>query len=118
MRACPAHRSIGRDGHDHPPCDRRRGIVAPEFDAELTAQVRHELSDVLRSWRTKFPGVEVHEQTVIGGAGSNLVDASRDAALVVVGRRTRHAQFGTHIGPVTHAVLHHATAPVAVVPHD
>ncbi|MCZ4508186.1 universal stress protein [Streptomyces sp. ActVer] len=94
------------------------GIVDPEFDAELTARVRHELSDVLRPWRTKFPGVEVDEQTVIGGAGSHLVDASRDAALVVVGRRTRHAQFGTHIGPVAHAVLHHATAPVAVVPHD
>ncbi|MCX4648585.1 hypothetical protein OG456_40800 [Streptomyces sp. NBC_01446] len=26
--------------------------------------------------------------------------------------------LGTHIGPVTHAVLHHATAPVAVVPHE
>jgi len=94
------------------------GIVDPEFDAELTARVRHELSDVLRPWRAKFPGVEVNERTVIGGAGSHLVDASRDAALVVVGRRTRHAQFGAHIGPVTHAVLHHATAPVAVVPHD
>ncbi|MEU5293772.1 universal stress protein [Streptomyces umbrinus] len=94
------------------------GIVDPEYDAELTARVRHELSDVLRPWRAKFPGVEVNEQTVIGGAGSHLVDASRDAALVVVGRRTRNAQFGTHIGPVAHAVLHHATAPVAVVPHD
>ncbi|MFF1323610.1 universal stress protein [Streptomyces chartreusis] len=46
------------------------------------------------------------------------MDASRDAALVVVGRRSRRAQIGGHVGPVTHALLHHAAAPVAVVPHD
>ncbi|MEV5437504.1 universal stress protein [Streptomyces sp. NPDC052682] len=34
------------------------------------------------------------------------------------GRRVRRSPFGIHIGPVTHAVVHHATAPVAVVPHD
>ncbi|NUK88585.1 universal stress protein [Streptomyces lunaelactis] len=39
------------------------------------------------------------------------------ALLVVVGRRIRRSPFGTHIGPVTHAVLHHATAPVVVIPH-
>ncbi|MFC4466919.1 universal stress protein, partial [Streptomyces xiangluensis] len=47
-----------------------------------------------------------------------LVDVSSGASLVVVGRRIRRNPFGTHIGPVTHAVLHHATAPVAVVAHD
>ncbi|WP_436842602.1 universal stress protein [Streptomyces flaveolus] len=49
----------------------------------------------------------------IGKAGSHLVGASRDAPLAVVGRRRRR----TPIGPVVHAVLRHATAPVAVVPH-
>ncbi|GAA0674591.1 hypothetical protein GCM10009548_50500 [Streptomyces malaysiensis subsp. malaysiensis] len=47
-----------------------------------------------------------------------LIDASRDASLVVVGRRVRCNAFGAHIGAVTHAVPHHATAPVAVVAHD
>jgi nucleotide-binding universal stress UspA family protein len=47
-----------------------------------------------------------------------LIGASRTASLVVVGRRVRHHPSGAHIGPVTHAVLHHATAPVAVVAHD
>ncbi|MEU1788156.1 universal stress protein [Streptomyces sparsogenes] len=72
------------------------------------------LSEVLEPWRHKFPGAEVTEQAVIGKAGSHLVGASRDASLVVVGRRRRR----TAIGPVAHAVLHHATAPVAVAPHD
>lgn len=58
------------------------------------------------------------EQAAPRRAGSHLVDASRDAALVVVGRRSRRTPVGAHIGPVTQAVLHHAAAPVAVVPHD
>ncbi|GGN48448.1 stress-inducible protein [Streptomyces albiflavescens] len=94
------------------------GALDPELNAELAAQVRRRLTDALRPWRGKFPGVEVNEQAVIGGAGSHLVDASRDAALVVVGRRKRHTPFGSHVGAVTQAVLHHASAPVAVVPHD
>ncbi|MDR3081791.1 MAG: universal stress protein [Streptomyces sp.] len=72
----------------------------------------------LRTWRERFPDVEVVEQSVIGTAGSHLADASRDASLVVVGRRSRPASVGPHIGPVTHAVLRHAVAPVVVVPHD
>ncbi|MEV5986645.1 universal stress protein [Streptomyces sp. NPDC052051] len=72
----------------------------------------------LRAWREKFPDVEVIEQCVIGTAGSHLADASHDASLVVVGRRRRPAPVGPHIGPVTHAVLRHAVAPVVVVPHE
>ncbi|GGQ55229.1 hypothetical protein Saso_25280 [Streptomyces asoensis] len=60
---------------------------------------------------------EVRAHITVGGAGPHLIDASRDAALMVVGRRIRRSATGTHIGPVTQALLHHAAAPVAVVPH-
>lgn len=30
----------------------------------------------------------------------------------------RYTSVGGRIGPLAHAVLHHACAPVAVVPHD
>lgn len=74
---------------------------------------------MLREVRASLlPGVEVTEEAVIGRVGSHPVDASRDASLVVVGRRNRHVPVGGHIGPVTHAVLHDTAAPVAVVPHD
>ncbi|MER5199953.1 universal stress protein [Streptomyces sp. NPDC002755] len=86
--------------------------------AELAEETRKGVSDVLRPWKEKFPGVEVRAQAVVGNAGRHLVDASRDASLVVVGRKRRHALIGGRIGPVAHAVLHHASAPVAVVPHD
>jgi nucleotide-binding universal stress UspA family protein len=94
------------------------GALMPEPNDETVTQVRRELTDVLRPWQEKHPAVQVDAQATIGGAGRHLVDASRDAALVVVGRRVRRSALGAHIGPVVQALLHHAAAPVAVVPHD
>ncbi|GGX79726.1 universal stress protein [Streptomyces anandii] len=76
------------------------------------------LTEVLRSWRQRYPDIEVAEDALSGSAARLLVDASRGASLVVVGRRARRGLFGTHIGPVAHGVLHHTAAPVAVVAHD
>ncbi|MES9523568.1 universal stress protein [Streptomyces capoamus] len=76
------------------------------------------LGKVLRPWRDKFPDVEVIEATRCGSAAQVLVNDSRDASLVVVGRRIRTGSFGPHIGHVTHAALHHIAAPVAVVAHS
>ncbi|MER6736218.1 universal stress protein [Streptomyces puniciscabiei] len=94
------------------------GDLNAELHDELTGEMHRALSEALEPWRDKFPGVDVTEQAAIGKAGSHLVEASRDASLVVIGRRRRRTPIGTVIGPVAHAVLHHATAPVAVVPHD
>ena len=46
-----------------------------------------------------------------------LLNASRRADLLVVGRHTDPRAAEGRLGPVTHAVLHHARCPVAVVPH-
>ncbi|MEU3555417.1 universal stress protein [Streptomyces fragilis] len=94
------------------------GDLMPDVRDDLAARAPQELSAVLRPWREKFPDVEVRAQAVIGGAGSHLIEASGGAALVVVGRRIRRSAVGTHIGPVVQALLHHAAAPVAVVPHE
>jgi nucleotide-binding universal stress UspA family protein len=75
------------------------------------------LTEVLLPWRRKYPDVEVSERSRFGSPASHLIDASHDASLVVVGRRVRRTPVGVHIGAVTHAVMHHATAPVAVVAH-
>ncbi|MEU0580619.1 universal stress protein [Streptomyces griseoincarnatus] len=90
----------------------------PALAAELGEEQSDALAEVLRPWREKFPDVEVVEESRAGSAAVRIVDAARDASLVVVGRRIRRGPIGAHIGPVTHAVLHHATAPVAVVAHD
>jgi nucleotide-binding universal stress UspA family protein len=90
----------------------------PELNAELGRQEAAALTEVLRPWRQKYPDIEVAEESRSGSPANHIIDASRDASLVVVGRRIRRSPIGVHIGSVTHAVLHHATAPVAVVAHD
>jgi nucleotide-binding universal stress UspA family protein len=75
------------------------------------------LTEALSLWREKYPHVEMAEECREGSPADHLVDASRQASLVVVGRRIRHHRFGRHIGPVTQPVLHRATTPVAVVAH-
>ncbi|MCX4904040.1 universal stress protein [Streptomyces sp. NBC_00878] len=94
------------------------GLAAdPALGGELVRQEESAVEAVLAPWREKFPGVEVVEQAAGRNAGGHLVDAAADTSLVVVGRRIRRTPLGPRIRPVTHAVLHLATAPVAVVPH-
>ncbi|MFF3554112.1 universal stress protein [Streptomyces tsukubensis] len=85
--------------------------------AELGASEAAALTQALLPWRQKYPALEVVEESVHGRAVNQLVDAARDASLLVVGRRIRRSSLGGRIGSVTHAVLHHSTAPVAVIPH-
>ncbi|MFI1016835.1 universal stress protein [Streptomyces sp. NPDC020965] len=88
----------------------------PELNDRLAEEEAATLAETLSPWRRKYPSVEVVEESRPGKAVDQLVDASRDAALLVVGRRVRRSPF-SRIGSVAHAVLHHATAPVAVIPH-
>ncbi|GCB42908.1 universal stress protein [Streptomyces sp. NL15-2K] len=90
----------------------------PQLSTELGKQEAAALAEVLHRWKEKYPAVEVVEESGWGSPAVQLVDASREASLVVVGRRIRRSALGAHIGPVTHAVLHHSTAPVAVIAHD
>ncbi|MFF3336544.1 universal stress protein [Streptomyces sp. NPDC002888] len=85
---------------------------------QIARQRAAALTEALRPWRQKYPAVEVVEDSRSGSPANHLVDASREASFVVVGRKVRRSPFGAHIGPVTHAVLHHSAAPVAVVAHD
>lgn len=75
------------------------------------------LEQALAPWRERFPDVPVIEHVEIGSAGEVLLSAASRARLLVVGRRVRRSGIGTRIGSVAHAALHHATCPVAVVPH-
>ncbi|WRZ88878.1 universal stress protein [Streptomyces sp. NBC_01007] len=92
--------------------------VNPALHEALALSASQAVTEVLGPWRKKFPDVEVVEDSRYGSAAVLVVDASREASLVVVGRRIRRSPFGAHIGHVTHSVLHHSTAPVAVVPHS
>ncbi|MFI9168544.1 universal stress protein [Streptomyces lincolnensis] len=102
----------------NPPAHRAYGLSADlELHGSQSLRERTALAEVVRPWRARYPAVEVTEESAAGTPAHHLLDASREASLVVVGRRVRRIPLGSHIGPVTHAVLHHAAAPVAVVPH-
>ncbi|MEV6510352.1 universal stress protein [Streptomyces sp. NPDC051642] len=57
-------------------------------------------------------------RTVEGHTRSVLVDASRDADLLIVGARRRSGHYGLQLGRVAHGVLHHSACPVAIVPEE
>jgi nucleotide-binding universal stress UspA family protein len=105
-------------GWNLPPYYYYGAAIDPGLSAELAEQETGALTEALRPWREKYPTVHVTARAAVGPAADHLIDAAPDASLVVVGRRNRGVPIGAHIGPVTHAVLHHAAAPVAVVPHD
>ncbi|MFD0373778.1 universal stress protein [Streptomyces sp. NPDC127112] len=90
----------------------------PDNERDVDRSVTHMLEDMLLPWRHKFPDVNVSHSVFMGSAGDHLVRASQGAELVVVGRHLSRSPLGAHLGPVTHAVLHHAAAPVAVVAHE
>ncbi|WP_328859439.1 universal stress protein [Streptomyces sp. NBC_00306] len=79
------------------------------------AEMASALTSAVSPFRETYPAVEVTEVSASGRAAEHLVTAASEARLVVVGRR--RAAKGSHIGSVTHAVIHHASCPVAVVPH-
>ncbi|WP_372351645.1 universal stress protein [Streptomyces sp. KL116D] len=74
-------------------------------------------NDAVAELRKAHPEVAVDLYVAPGDAAGHLVENSREADLVVVGRhRRRFTRPAPMLGSVTHAVLLHAAAPVAVVP--
>ncbi|MFD5814291.1 universal stress protein [Streptomyces sp. NPDC127038] len=105
-------------GWNPPPYYAYGTTANPALHEALALSAAEAVDEVLRPWRKKFPDVQVVEVCRYGSGALHVVKASRDASLVVVGRRVRRSPVGAHIGHVTHSVLHHSTAPVAVVPHS
>lgn len=90
--------------------------VSPEERVRLEERERPALERALEGWTEKFPEVQVDTPIVVGHADEVLVDESRGADVVIVGRR--RAVGPHHLGAVAHAVVHHAPCSVAVVPHN
>ncbi|GGT00863.1 universal stress protein [Streptomyces chromofuscus] len=92
-------------------------VVTAEDRATWEDQEVLQLSDALRAWQEKYPRVTVRTDVVLLHPAEALLNTSRSADLLVVGRRADPSAAEGRLGPVTHAVLHHARCPVAVVPH-
>ncbi|MFK0253908.1 universal stress protein [Streptomyces sp. NPDC090445] len=114
-RGCPLQ---AVHGWKLPPAYAYAPFADPDVEREIGRSASNLLDDMLAPWRQRFPEVSVTCTVFRGSAGELLVRASRSAALVVVGRHRRRSPLGARLGPVAHAVLHHAAAPVAVIAHD
>lgn len=76
------------------------------------------LAKALSPVRDEYKDVEAVGDVIMGRRTQVLLDASRSASVVVLATHRRRGRLGRHLGPVTHALLHHGHAPVLLVPVD
>ncbi len=93
--------------------------VGPLSDWDAVETEEHQiLAERLAGWGEKFPDVRVQRVVTIDRPAHALVEQSASAQHVVVGSRGRGNFAGLVLGSVSHALLHHAKCPVAVVRPD
>jgi nucleotide-binding universal stress UspA family protein len=85
--------------------------VTPEM---LERAARLVLDDTVNAVDAR--GVDVERRLVQGGAARELLDAAKDADLLVVGTHGRGGFAGMLLGSVSQHVTHHAPCPVVLVP--
>lgn len=76
---------------------------------------RRLLAERLAGWSEKYPDVPVERLVTRYRPAATLIEQSGHAQLVVVGSRGRGGFAGLMLGSVSHALLHHAACPVAIV---
>ncbi|MFI7413520.1 universal stress protein [Streptomyces sp. NPDC049627] len=88
----------------------QRRLVQDERAEEAVARFS------LATLQQEHPEVEVDTRTMRTGAAHALADATREAAVVVIGAHRRASRLGPQLGPVAHTLLHHSHCPVALIP--
>jgi nucleotide-binding universal stress UspA family protein len=90
------------------------------LDAMAVENWRHavviELENAFAETRRRHPGVKVTVDVVHGRPGDTLLDASREADLLVLGRRDVAHPAVQHLGSLPRAVFRVSECPVDVVP--
>ncbi|MCQ8187669.1 universal stress protein [Streptomyces rugosispiralis] len=113
-RGVPLHAVHGRRP------DRAHATRDTEADVsrDTAEPARRELDEVLRPWRERFPRVRVVDEVRLESPAQAVVEAAAGSDLLMVGRRKHPPALGPRLGPVVQAAVHHASCPVAVVPHE
>ncbi|SFT34507.1 Nucleotide-binding universal stress protein, UspA family [Actinopolyspora lacussalsi subsp. righensis] len=100
-------RAMSRSSRTRQPTSRR------ESPSE---RVEHDLAKRLERWGAWFPEVTARRIDVDKHPVTALLELSKGAGLVVVGRRGGGGFSGLMLGSVARGVLHRASCPVAMVP--
>ncbi|CAL9604161.1 universal stress protein [Streptomyces sp. enrichment culture] len=82
---------------------------------QLRETHRQRLEEAVAPWRATHPRVTVDLRLERGRVRHTLLEACKDAQLVVAGARGHGGFTGMLLGSVSQALLHHADCPVAVV---
>jgi nucleotide-binding universal stress UspA family protein len=96
-------------------------VVPPPsyFDTQVDAargDAEHVIAQALEQVAAQAQGVDVEAHAVEGAPAEALLEAARDAALLVVGARGRGGFRGLLLGSVSQTCVHHAPCPIVVVP--
>ncbi|SFO99415.1 Nucleotide-binding universal stress protein, UspA family [Amycolatopsis arida] len=92
------------------------GTGAAEPLGELDGANVGRIADAhLGEWRRRYPDVPLHFDVVADRPARTLLDRAEDARLLVVGSHGRGAFRRALLGSVSHAAVHHANCPVAVL---
>jgi len=91
-----------------------------QVTAALALQSEERLDRALQEVAPEAEGVEIERRVTEGSAAAVLIEASRDADLLVVGSRGHGGFTGLRLGSVSRQCVSHASCPVVVVPgpHD
>lgn len=84
-------------------------------EGEIRAAARETQARVIQENLGEDPGVPVSTEVLEGSAAARLIEASKDARLVVVGSRGHGGFTGMLLGSVSHHVVPHAGCTVVVV---
>jgi len=90
--------------------------IDQEYRVDRDASTRRELQPIMDSICKEFPGIEASLEVWNAPPADALLDASREAELLVVGRRHHLLPLGSHLGPVARSILAHADCPVYLTP--
>jgi nucleotide-binding universal stress UspA family protein len=96
-------------------------IVSPygeygALDTSLEPAARQVLDDVMATADVHDVPTPIVQTVASGSAARAILDAARDADLVVIGSRGLGGFKGLLLGSVSHQVTHHAACPVVVLP--
>ncbi|HVL05608.1 MAG TPA: universal stress protein [Acidimicrobiales bacterium] len=89
------------------------GGVEPEIFEETAERI---VADVLSTVDTTGLAQAVESHVVAGAPARALLDAAKEAAMIVVGSRGLGGFTGLLLGSVSQQVAHHATCPVVIIP--
>ncbi len=87
-----------------------------EFRADKERELRELLAPALDAAEAAHPGVPVSVEVRHAPPVEALLEASASSQVLVIGRRHHRLPLGSHLGPVSRAVLRDAAGPVLVCP--